>query len=610
MRRKVKKQVLASILSLAMSMPMGVIGMAEEETTTYNGGSTIAELLRQFQFTVLEDVNFNEVGHTISAVAVGGSLELRNTFGDVAFVPSYVFNSVSGELGTGWHSEHVTLVYYGTSVRDRFGMDTWVCNREYMNLGSIFESVQEESERIARQSQVLNAVDGVVNIDCTGDADVYVTIDVADFGNQNRMNICLDVEEGRANVDWFKKHTCVISVTGIEDDTWQFNGYYPISINGQGIYNQLMGMSGKDGEYGEQLNFEGMNLMWNFPDATGTIVVSGLSGHLVAPGATVYFNPGNYEGGLIVKNLTGGAEGHFYPMTRPLMVEGDIPVTVDEKTEEETTAPETEEETTVPETEEETTVPEAEEETTAPETEEETTVPETEEETTAPESEEETTVLETEETTALETEEETTSEVEEETTVPETEEETTAPESEEETTVLETEETTALETEEETTALETEEETTAPETEEETTSETEEETTVPESEEETTAPESEEETIALETEEETTSEVEEETTAPETEEETTSETEEQTTAPETEEEETTTSSMEVRDTELNDESKNTNVLGDQIENKDNNQIFILGISDQAQTAGRILMALGVVMLLTGGSILLHKRKHW
>jgi choice-of-anchor A domain-containing protein len=567
MRRKVKKQVLASILSLAMSMPMGVIGMAEEETTTYNGGSTIAELLRQFQFTVLEDVNFNEVGHTISAVAVGGSLELRNTFGDVAFVPSYVFNSVSGELGTGWHSEHVTLVYYGTSVRDRFGMDTWVCNREYMNLGSIFESVQEESERIARQSQVLNAVDGVVNIDCTGDADVYVTIDVADFGNQNRMNICLDVEEGRANVDWFKKHTCVISVTGIEDDTWQFNGYYPISINGQGIYNQLMGMSGKDGEYGEQLNFEGMNLMWNFPDATGTIVVSGLSGHLVAPGATVYFNPGNYEGGLIVKNLTGGAEGHFYPMTRPLMVEGDIPVTVDEKTEEETTAPETEEETTVPETEEETTVPEAEEETTAPET-------------------------------------------EEETTVPETEEETTAPESEEETTVLETEETTALETEEETTALETEEETTAPETEEETTSETEEETTVPESEEETTAPESEEETIALETEEETTSEVEEETTAPETEEETTSETEEQTTAPETEEEETTTSSMEVRDTELNDESKNTNVLGDQIENKDNNQIFILGISDQAQTAGRILMALGVVMLLTGGSILLHKRKHW
>ena len=75
-------------------------------------------------------------------------------------------------------------------------------------------------------------------------------------------------------------------------------------------------MSGADAEFNKQLNFSGMNLIWNFPDATGTVKIQGgLGGHMVAPYAEVNFVSGNYEGGVIAREISGGAQGHFYPMS-------------------------------------------------------------------------------------------------------------------------------------------------------------------------------------------------------------------------------------------------------------------------------------------------------
>ena len=317
MKKTVTKRFLAILMAFIMvcsvcNMPDNKAEAADASANDrYSKGYNISSILSQFQFFLSGNVTMNSSGHTVGAVVVGGDMSLDNTFGDAAIVPSYVKNRKNGTFGTAWHGKYpdkCNTVYYDTGAENE-DKNIWVKNAGYINLDEAFASIKEQSNELAKEDNLTNKTDG--NITCSGDEDIYVTLSYATF--QNGINITVD-----GGVDWFKDHVLCISVTGVNSTDFTFDGYSKIKINGEQLGNKLKEMTGSDKEYSSQLNVSGMNLLWNFPDATGTITTQGLGGHLVAPSATINFQPGNYEGGVIAANITGGAEGHFYPMSKSL----------------------------------------------------------------------------------------------------------------------------------------------------------------------------------------------------------------------------------------------------------------------------------------------------
>ena len=320
MRKKRRLKLMAVMIALCMVicyMPSASAqGASGSSDAKYDEGYEISSVLSQFQFFLSGSVTMGGGGHTVGAVVVGDTMQLSNTFGDAAIVPSYIKKLETGTFGNAWHGKYPdksNIVYYGTGGENQ-DQNIWIHNPDYINTKEAFDALKKESSDLAEASDSIQAQDGVVTIDCTGDDDVYVTMDYATFINASQINVKVD------DVDWFKDHICSVSFTGVNEAEVEFNCTGKIALNGNGIVNQLKNMTGSDEEYSSQLNVGGMNLLWNFPDATGTIKAPGLGGHMVAPQATVDLQ-WNYEGGVIAANITGDAQGHFYPMSRTLKVE-------------------------------------------------------------------------------------------------------------------------------------------------------------------------------------------------------------------------------------------------------------------------------------------------
>ncbi len=320
MKKTVTKRFVAVLMAFIMvctfcNRPENVAKAATEpsQEDRYSQGYDISSILKQFQYFTSGDVTMNSSGHTVGAVVVGGKLDLKNTFGDAAIVPSYIKNVVSTQgVGNGWHGEEpkkCDTVYYGEIPSGSSFGSNWIQNSNYINTEEAFESIKKQSVALSEVDSAIKVVDGIIT--CSGNEDIYVTLDCTALKSDVKI-----VVKDESGIDWFKNHILCISVTGVKETEITFDGYSRIKINDVSLDEALVKMSGSD--YNNQLNFGGMNLIWNFPDATGTIKAQGLGGHLVAPSATVDFQSGNYEGGVIAKSITGGAEGHFYPMSKTL----------------------------------------------------------------------------------------------------------------------------------------------------------------------------------------------------------------------------------------------------------------------------------------------------
>ena len=322
MKKLLKKKGLSRFIAFAVAMVLCVTSSPNtlkvaKASDTYDAGYDISTLLANYQFVVEEDVDLTSSGHTVGAVVVGGTLAMDNTFGDAAIAPSYVYNCEKGSFGTAWHGKYpdkCNTVYYGTNTAGGLDPSIWIQNEDYMDVSTGFTAIKGQSLALSQSPETVEvtAENGVVTIDCTKGGDVNVVMDYATYSSATRINILVE------NVDWFKNNLCIVSVTGVGATDITYDGYNKMCINGSSTGNLLKNMTGSDQEYGSQLNVGGMNLIWNFPDAEGKITAQGLGGHLVAPGASVDFMPGNYEGGVISKNLSGSAEGHFYPMSLSL----------------------------------------------------------------------------------------------------------------------------------------------------------------------------------------------------------------------------------------------------------------------------------------------------
>ena len=309
----VKKGRMVSVL-LTIVLVLGLLqgnragaASSDDRYTSYNASSILK------RYSVFVQRNYTANNHIIGSIAVGGTYRNSNFFGDVMTFPSYINNWESGGLGNGAVNSGVLnylrsngqsfgrVVYYGTKSVGVSG-ENIIQNPGYINMDSAFSSLRSQSQALKERGTALSG--NTLNLNGV-ETDVYVTIS---SDKLNSLNIQVP------SYTWFRSHTLVISVTGSSID---YNGW-SIKINGRDIGNNFRSsFPGATTDYNVQLNCTGMNLFWNFPDAT-RVNAQGFAGHMIAPKADVTINSGNFEGGIIARSFTSNSEAHFYPCSRSL----------------------------------------------------------------------------------------------------------------------------------------------------------------------------------------------------------------------------------------------------------------------------------------------------
>lgn len=301
-----KGRVVSFVLTLVLAFGLLDAPAKASSGDKFAGGNNASNILSKY--SVFVEGNFNANNHIMGAIAVGGTYTNSNFFGDAAIYPSYIKTWNSGRVGNGALNDNLSkrvnrTVYYGTRSGD-LGGNPAVQNAGFLSMSSVFSSLRAQSKALAERGETIS---GNV-IDLTNrNEDVYITVPYSKL-NSLQINV--------SSYDWFRKHILCVSVTGAGSGA-QFNGW-SIKINGGDIGNNFrFKFPGADSQYNIQLNLSGMNLFWNFPDAT-SINVMGQAGHLIAPSANVTNTSGNYEGGVIAKSFTSTSEAHFYPCNRTL----------------------------------------------------------------------------------------------------------------------------------------------------------------------------------------------------------------------------------------------------------------------------------------------------
>ena len=319
-------RIISSLLVLMMSFFLsdGTYA-ANAATLSYPKAYTIGNVLSDYQYFTQGDLTATSSGHSVGAVAVGGTLDTQNTVGDGQVAPTYV-NNVKNLLDfkqgkwiddSTYSTYKVTQFYYNTCVTANFSSKMWLIdtltnNPGYIDFGTAFNSLKQESQGLSDQGTNSYSVDQSNKLTITLDStkDTFVTIPYSILKSASSIQLA-----GLSSIQDFVNHKYVISITGVNSDDGMlsfYNMYFNTTPFDMMIKNQLDG-----GENGGQLNLNGMKLIWNFPDATGDVNVTSLNGHLVAPQANVSVFGGRFEGGVIAKSVNTNSEGHYYTFYKP-----------------------------------------------------------------------------------------------------------------------------------------------------------------------------------------------------------------------------------------------------------------------------------------------------
>lgn len=295
------------------------IAAVNADNDKYTKPYTIANVLTDYQFFVEGD--FSHGGHTVGAVAVGGSAKI-GAFGDGQVASSYIHHieSVGNFSDCTWVDEanKAHNVYYGES--DIGERTNFVKNDDFIDFTEAMSRIRKESQWIADNGTKIgedcyDVSSSTITVDLKANNSKNYTIDYSLFSKARTLNFTgLTVEE-------FAKGGYTLSVVGVNGNagidftSWGSMGTH-ISLNGQGMDGKLKDISGASN--GGQYNPTGTPLLYNFPDAT-SLDINYLAGGLCAPNATVSLNGGNYEGNIIAKSVAQtNAEAHFfsyYPIT-------------------------------------------------------------------------------------------------------------------------------------------------------------------------------------------------------------------------------------------------------------------------------------------------------
>lgn len=241
-------------------------------------------------------------------------MDKGNSFGNGAVTPSFInkIDQATAAFGVYKFDGSNDVLYYvdGVEKLQNWGssLKTVKSDGKYIDFDAAFTAVEKQSEALAAAGKTLSTADvsnGVINVDFTDDVK-NITIPFSLFKTNNSLNL---TENGMPiNVEKFKNTAYTISVVGVGDET--------VGVNFNGGVGNLPGNAIKaisGGLEGDQLNLEGMKLIWNFPDAENIITMTSLGGHVVAPKGDVHVPGGNLEGGVIAASINDeGSEAHFY----------------------------------------------------------------------------------------------------------------------------------------------------------------------------------------------------------------------------------------------------------------------------------------------------------
>lgn len=307
------KRVLSTLLAASIAVgTFAANAFADGSDDRYDKAYTIGNILSDFQYFTKGDLKGS--GHTVGAVAVGGTMDKGNSFGNGAVTPSFInkIDQAAAAFGVYKFEGSNDVLYYvdGAEKLQNWGssLKTVKSDGKYIDFDAAFAAVEKQSEALAASGKTLSAADvsnGVISVDFTDDVK-NITIPFSLFKTSNSLNL---TENGMPiNVEKFKNTAYTISVVGVGDET--------VGVNFNGGVGNLPGNAIKaisGGLEGDQLNLEGMKLIWNFPDAENIITMTSLGGHVVAPKGDVHVPGGNLEGGVIAASINDeGSEAHFY----------------------------------------------------------------------------------------------------------------------------------------------------------------------------------------------------------------------------------------------------------------------------------------------------------
>ena len=307
------KRVLSTLLAASIAVgTFAANAFADGSDDRYDKAYTIGNILSDFQYFTKGDLKGS--GHTVGAVAVGGTMDKGNSFGNGAITPSFInkIDQAAAAFGVYKFEGSNDVLYYvdGVEKLQNWGssLKTVKSDGKYIDFDAAFTAVEKQSEALAASGKTLSAADvsnGVISVDFTDDVK-NITIPFSLFKTSNSLNL---TENGAPiNVEKFKNTAYTISVVGVGDET--------VGVNFNGGVGNLPGNAIKaisGGLEGDQLNLEGMKLIWNFPDAENIITMTSLGGHVVAPKGDVHVPGGNLEGGVIAASINDeGSEAHFY----------------------------------------------------------------------------------------------------------------------------------------------------------------------------------------------------------------------------------------------------------------------------------------------------------
>ena len=307
------KRVLSTLLAASIAVgTFAANAFADGSDDRYDKAYTIGNILSDFQYFTKGDLKGS--GHTVGAVAVGGTMNKGNSFGNGAVTPSFInkIDQAAAAFGVYKFEGSNDVLYYvdGVEKLQNWGssLKTVKSDGKYIDFDAAFTAVEKQSEALAASGKTLSAADvsnGVISVDFTDDVK-NITIPFSLFKTSNALNL---TENGEPiNVEKFKNTAYTISVVGVGNET--------VGVNFNGGVGNLPGNAIKaisGGLEGDQLNLEGMKLIWNFPDAENIITMTSLGGHVVAPKGDVHVPGGNLEGGVIAASINDeGSEAHFY----------------------------------------------------------------------------------------------------------------------------------------------------------------------------------------------------------------------------------------------------------------------------------------------------------
>ncbi len=325
MLKSVKKRLasfLAAVLCVSSLLPMTNNLLRADET--YTDGYSFSTVLSKFQCFVENDLNYGS--HCVGAMVAGGTANL-DCFGEGSISPSYFgnlaklnnFNSPAWVSGSG-----VDYLYFNNIDSGLYNMivnwgrtDSFRQNPGYMDVASAFKTLRADSVDIA------NCADNYID---ASKIDTYGTLQV-DLLNGSNVKIEYDAWVKADRVSFFYSNNgsfgpasfatgnyeiSIVNVGLESGNSVDLNFYNKIYVNGVPFSNDYSLKSCLNASNAGQIYLGGVNLVWNLPDAA-SVTATQLQGHLLAPYASVNVDGGNYEGGVVAKNLTAYAEGHFFP---------------------------------------------------------------------------------------------------------------------------------------------------------------------------------------------------------------------------------------------------------------------------------------------------------